>query len=146
MKETSSPLAREAIRRAIDEMKRLRHDAVRAEHILLGLLELTVGSASTALDLEGVDRAEVRRRLKEILPPGTGDVREDGEYPFHPSGVRVLQGSMAELAEGDRLRTAHLLLGILAIDSAPIGGALLAAGVDTASLAARLRSKPERTD
>jgi ATP-dependent Clp protease ATP-binding subunit ClpA len=99
---------------ALEEVVRRGHDAVREEHILLGILGLSAGAASAAMDAVSTNRSTVRHRLEVTLPPNTTRERQ-GEYPYHPSGVGVLEMAVAEALASDasRLTSTHVLLGAL---------------------------------
>src|SRR5690242_21430956 len=68
---------------AQEEAKRLNHDYVGTEHILLGLIALGEGVAAQVLANLGVDLRRVRAEIEKIV--GTGDnVMLLGEIPFTP--------------------------------------------------------------
>ena len=56
---------------AQEEAKRLNHDYVGTEHILLGLIALGEGVAAQVLANLGVDLRRVRSEIEKIV--GTGD-------------------------------------------------------------------------
>src|SRR5438876_9007040 len=66
---------------AQEEAKRLNHDYVGTEHILLGLIALGEGVAAQVLANLGVDLRRVRAEIEKIV--GTGDnVMLLGEIPL----------------------------------------------------------------
>jgi ATP-dependent Clp protease ATP-binding subunit ClpA len=134
----------EVMRRATGELERLGHDSLRAEHILLGVLTVSDGSASAVLDSLGLDRSEVRSRIEALLPRGdrAGPQRE---YPIHASGQAVLEHAMAQARESGTgmVTTARILLGILALDDSPSLHAIAATGVAIPSLRSRLQAHAE---
>jgi len=68
---------------AQEESKRLNHDYVGTEHILLGLMALGEGVAAKVLGTLGVDLRKVRLEVEKLV--GTGDnVMLLGEIPFTP--------------------------------------------------------------
>ena len=147
MQPQTTEVTLDAFRRALVETKRLNHSAVRAEHILLGLLQLGVGSASAALDSCGVDRDVVRRRLEASLP--TAEVAShEGEYPYHPSGAAVLQQLFGAFPVGHTgpITSGRVLLSLLSADSAAINQAFAAAGVAISALAARISEGDEQPE
>ena len=123
------------------EVRRLGHDRVRAEHIFLGVIGISEGSASCILDSMGVDRAVLRQSLEASLPAGEADPGR-GELPYDQTGVAVIEVCMAEVQRtgAARLSTAQVLLGLLTAPGNSTNGALEAAGVSVPELEARLRA------
>jgi ATP-dependent Clp protease ATP-binding subunit ClpC len=75
---------------AQEEAKRLNHDYVGTEHLLLGLIALGEGVAAQVLANLGVDLRRVRSEVEKIV--GTGDnVMLLGEIPFTPRAKKVLE-------------------------------------------------------
>ena len=73
---------------AQEEAKRLNHDYVGTEHILLGLIALGEGVAAQVLANLGVDLRRVRSEIEKIV--GTGDnVMLLGEIPFTPRAKKA---------------------------------------------------------
>ncbi len=90
MNQTPSQPVRSVLEVALEELVARGHESVRAEHLLLGVLGLDVGEASAALDALGVDRSAVRHHLDVMIPSRALRERQ-GEYPYHPTGVAVLE-------------------------------------------------------
>jgi ATP-dependent Clp protease ATP-binding subunit ClpC len=105
--------ARRVVVLAQDEARRLDHDYIGTEHLLLGLLHEGQGVAAQALDGLGVDLAEVRRRVGEII--GRGQHAPSGHIPFTPRSKKVLELSLREALDlgHDYIGTEHILLGIV---------------------------------
>jgi ATP-dependent Clp protease ATP-binding subunit ClpC len=105
--------ARRVVVLAQDEARRLDHDYIGTEHLLLGLLHEGQGVAAQALDGLGVDLAEVRRRVEEII--GRGQHAPSGHIPFTPRAKKVLELSLREALDlgHDYIGTEHILLGIV---------------------------------
>ncbi len=122
------------------------HESIRAEHLLLGVLGLDVGEASAALDALLVDRSAVRHHLDVMIPSQAFRERQ-GEYPYHPTGVAVLEQAMTELrASGvDRLTSAHLLLGAIEAHG-PNSQALENSGVPVDALISELRARAKNPE
>lgn len=99
---------------AQEEAKRLNHDYVGTEHILLGLIALGEGVAAQVLANLGVDLRRIRSEIEKIV--GTGDnVMLLGEIPFTPRAKKVLELAVEE-AQGmahNYVGTEHLLLGLI---------------------------------
>ncbi|MFH2201730.1 MAG: ATP-dependent Clp protease ATP-binding subunit [Elusimicrobiota bacterium] len=99
---------------AQEEAKRLNHDYVGTEHILLGLIALGEGVAAQVLANLGVDLRRVRAEIEKIV--GTGDnVMLLGEIPFTPRAKKVLEYAVEEAQHMGHsyVGTEHLLLGLI---------------------------------
>lgn len=99
---------------AQEEAKRLNHDYVGTEHILLGLVALGEGVAAKILSNIGVDLRKVRAEVEKLV--GTGDnVMLLGEIPFTPRAKKVLELAVEEAQNLGHtyVGTEHLLLGLL---------------------------------
>jgi len=99
---------------AQEEAKRLNHDYVGTEHILLGLIALGEGVAAQVLANLGVDLRRVRSEIEKIV--GTGDnVMLLGEIPFTPRAKKVLEYAVEEAQRMGHsyVGTEHLLLGLI---------------------------------
>ena len=146
MNQTPSEPVRSILDVAVEELVARGHESVRAEHVLLGVLGLSAGEASEALDALGVDRPVVRHHIDVMIPPGALRERQ-GEYPYHPTGVAVLQQAMSEAqASGiDRLTSAHLLLGAIEAHG-PNSVALENSGVPVDTLIGELRARAKNPE
>ncbi|MBL0058353.1 MAG: ATP-dependent Clp protease ATP-binding subunit [Elusimicrobia bacterium] len=99
---------------AQEEAKRLNHDYVGTEHLLLGLIALGEGVAAQVLANLGVDLRRVRAEIEKIV--GTGDnVMLLGEIPFTPRAKKVLELAVEEAQNmgHNYVGTEHLLLGLI---------------------------------
>ena len=99
---------------AQEEAKRLNHDYVGTEHLLLGLIALGEGVAAQVLANLGVDLRRVRTEIEKIV--GTGDnVMLLGEIPFTPRAKKVLELAVEEAQNmgHNYVGTEHLLLGLI---------------------------------
>lgn len=99
---------------AQEEAKRLNHDYVGTEHILLGLVAVSEGVAARVLANIGVDLKKVRQEVEKLV--GTGDnMMLLGEIPFTPRAKKVLELAVEEAQSMGHtyVGTEHLLLGLL---------------------------------
>jgi len=99
---------------AQEEAKRLNHDYVGTEHLLLGLIALGEGVAAQVMTNLGVDQRRVRAEIEKIV--GTGDnVMLLGEIPFTPRAKKVLELAVEEAQNmgHNYVGTEHLLLGLI---------------------------------
>jgi ATP-dependent Clp protease ATP-binding subunit ClpC len=92
--------ARHVVVLAQDEARRLRHNYIGTEHLLLGLLREEEGIAARVLEANRVDVDQARAHVARII--GQGDALETGQIPFTPRAKTVL-----ELALQDALRLSH---------------------------------------
>ena len=106
--------AQKVILVAQEEAKRLNHDYVGTEHILLGLVALGEGVAAQVLSNLGIDLRRVRAEVEKVV--GTGDnIMLLGEIPFSPRAKKVLEFAVEEAGIMGHyyVGTEHILLGLL---------------------------------
>jgi ATP-dependent Clp protease ATP-binding subunit ClpC len=94
-----------------EESRRLGHNFVGTEQILLGLIGEETGIAAKVLRSMGVNLKDARIEVEKIVGRGSGCVAL--EIPFTPGAKRVLEFAQAESAElgHNYIGTEHLLLG-----------------------------------
>ena len=112
MFERYTPSARQVVAFATEEARGLRHSALGAEHLLIGVLLDDVGHGGRALRGLGLTAPAVRDRVAELLPPG--DTATAGLIPFTPRAQQVLARADGE-SRGlghDRVGTEHILLSL----------------------------------
>jgi ATP-dependent Clp protease ATP-binding subunit ClpC len=97
--------ARQAIVLAQDEARRLKHNYIGTEHILLGLLREDEGLAARVLAELGVGIEDVRAHVIAEVGEGHEHVAS-GRIPFTPRAKKVL-----ELALRESLRLGHNYIG-----------------------------------
>ena len=102
-----------AIMLAQEEARRLGHNLVGTEQILLGLIGEGTGVAAKVLAELGVTLQASRTEVEKIIGRGTRSV--SGEIPFTPKVKRVFEQAFAEARqlETNYIGTEHLLLGLL---------------------------------
>jgi Clp amino terminal domain, pathogenicity island component/Fic/DOC family len=105
--------ARRAVILAQDESRRLNHNYLGTEHILLGLIHEGDGVAARALESLGITLEAVRQQVEDIVGRGRQD--PSGHIPFTPRARKVLELSLREAMQLDHLYvgTEHILLGLL---------------------------------
>jgi ATP-dependent Clp protease ATP-binding subunit ClpA len=105
--------ARQTVVLAQEEARDLAHDFIGTEHLLLGLLRESEGTAAVALRLLGVELAGTRAAVAELI--GRGTESPAGNIPFTPRSKKVLELSLREaLALGHNyIGTEHILLGLV---------------------------------
>ncbi|MFN8614317.1 MAG: ATP-dependent Clp protease ATP-binding subunit [Vampirovibrionales bacterium] len=98
---------------AQEEARRLGHNFVGTEQILLGLIGEGTGIAAKVLKGMGVNLKEARAEVEKIIGRGSGFVAV--EIPFTPRAKRVLELSWDEARQlgHNYIGTEHLLLGLI---------------------------------
>jgi len=105
--------ARRAVALAQEEAKRLNHNYIGTEHILLGLIHEGEGVAAKALESLGISLDAVRQQVEEII--GQGHQAPSGHIPFTPRAKKVLELSLRESQQlgHNYIGTEHILLGLI---------------------------------
>ena len=98
---------------AQEEARRLGHNFVGTEQILLGLIGEGTGIGPKVLKAMGVNLKDARVEVEKIIGRGSGFVAV--EIPFTPRAKRVLELSLEEARQlgHNYIGTEHLLLGLI---------------------------------
>ncbi len=106
--------ARTALMLAERYAKRTRQGYVGCEHILLGLVEEGVGTASVVLQENGIDAAKIREMIQEQIAFHTGVLLQDKEK-YSPRAQVVLEDAhgLAARFKSDQTGTEHILLALI---------------------------------
>ena len=116
MYERLTDRARDVIRLARREARKLNHRRVGLEHLLLGLLKEQRGVAANVLKNLAVDLRNGRREVERLIRPGAdGEPVAKSRVPLGPEAKRVIEHAANE-ARGfnhNYIGTEHLLLGLL---------------------------------
>jgi ATP-dependent Clp protease ATP-binding subunit ClpC len=96
-----------------EETRRLGHNLVGTEQILLGLIGEGTGVAAKVLTELGVSLQDARAEVEKII--GRGDRFVPAELPFTPKVKRVFEQALAEARQlgNNYIDTEHILLGLL---------------------------------
>ncbi|GJD22726.1 hypothetical protein RIVM261_076820 [Rivularia sp. IAM M-261] len=102
-----------AIMLAQEEARRLGHNFVGTEQILLGLIGEATGIAAQVLLSMGIKLKPARIEVEKIIGRGSGFV--ESEIPFTPRAKKILEFSVeeADKLEHNYIGTEHLLLGLV---------------------------------
>jgi ATP-dependent Clp protease ATP-binding subunit ClpC len=116
---------------AQEEARRLNHEHVGTEHLLLGLMEEDEGLAARTLTTLGIRPDAVRARVREIVPPNESSPR--GRLQFTPRAKRVLELSLREALalRHNHIGTEHILLGLVGEREGVAAQVLAQLGADT---------------
>lgn len=98
---------------AQEEARRLGHNFVGTEQILLGLIGEGTGIAAKVLNEQGVNLKDVRTEVEKIIGRGSGFTPV--EIPFTPRVKRIFESSLNEARQlgHNYIGTEHLLLGLI---------------------------------
>ena len=130
--------ARRAVILAQDEARKLGHDFVGPEHVLLGLLAVGGGIAAEALESLGISLEQTRDRVQEIV--GHGQNAPAGAIAFTPPARQLPAGALREAQRlgHDYAGTEHLLLALLREGDGVAAQVLAARGADHAQVRERV--------
>jgi ATP-dependent Clp protease ATP-binding subunit ClpA len=114
MYERFTDRARKVMQLANQEARRLHHEYVGTEHILLGLVREGSGVAANVLKNLDIDLNTVRREVEKIVVSGP-DAVTTGNLPQTPRAKKVVEYSTDEARnlKHNYVGTEHILLGLL---------------------------------
>ncbi|MCK9893982.1 Clp protease N-terminal domain-containing protein [Frankia sp. AgB32] len=138
MFERFTAAARQVVVLSQEEARRLDHNYIGTEHLLLGLLHEPDGIAGRALAETPVTLSTARAAV--LAAVGRGKKPLKGHIPFTPRAKKVLEKALQEaLALRTRsIGTEHLLLGLLEINEGLAVTLLRDAAVDVEALRLRV--------
>jgi ATP-dependent Clp protease ATP-binding subunit ClpC len=119
--------ARHVLVLAKDEARRLDHDFIGTEHILLGLMAERDGVAARVLASFGLTLAEIQGTVAAAVQPIPGAGAVVHKPPFTPRAKRALEYALREALQlrHNYIGTEHLLLGVIH-ESDGVGAKVLA--------------------
>jgi len=132
---------------AQEEARRLGHNFVGTEQILLGLIGEGTGIGPKVLKAMGVNLKDARQEVEKIIGRGSGFVAV--EIPFTPRAKRVLELSLEEARQlgHNYIGTEHLLLGLIREGEGVAARVLENLGVDLAKVRSQIiRSLGDNTE
>jgi ATP-dependent Clp protease ATP-binding subunit ClpA len=105
--------ARHVVVLAQEEARRLHHNYIGTEHVLLGLLGEPEGVAARVLEGFGMSLEGTREEVKAII--GTGKKAPSGHIPFTPRAKKTLEYALREAVQLHHtyIGTEHILLGVI---------------------------------
>src|ERR1017187_5598457 len=103
--------ARRVVVLAQEEARRLNHNHIGTEHILLGLIHEGEGVAAASLESLGISLEAVRQQIEGII--GQGRAAPTGGIPYTPRAKKGLELSLREALQlgHNHIGTEHILLG-----------------------------------
>ena len=110
-----TPRLREILALAEQESRRLSHEYVGTEHLLLSLMRHDDGVAATVLHDLAVDPTSVERLIEAVVRRGRTPSPERGPLPFTSRSKKVIELAISEsrMLGHASVGTEHLLLGLL---------------------------------
>ncbi|HTJ72957.1 MAG TPA: Clp protease N-terminal domain-containing protein [Actinospica sp.] len=124
--------ARRIVVQAQEEARRLNHNYIGTEHILLGIIDDGEGVAAKVLESLGISRAELKQQVEEIIGRGAEPVAPEGHLPFTPRAKKLLELSLREALQlsHNYIGTEHILLGAIREGEGVAAQILVSNGVD----------------
>jgi len=119
-----------AVMMAQEESRRLGHNYVGTEMLLVGVVSESSGAAAKVLKKLGVTLKDTRKTVEEMVGRGSGMVSV--EIPFTPAAKRVLSDAVneARTLNSNAIDPAHILLALLKEDGGNAVKILEKLGVD----------------
>jgi ATP-dependent Clp protease ATP-binding subunit ClpC len=126
---------------ARDEVRRLRHDIVTPEHILLAIFREGEGVAAAVLHNLRADPTTLRQQLEALLPAGSIQRDIPSPIPDAPRTTALLAAARAEAAKLDHglLGTEHLLMALTQPPAGAVADVLAGHGVHYANASEMIR-------
>ncbi len=133
--------ARKVVILAKEEARRLNHDYIGTEHLLMGLIKEGEGVAAAVLQNLGLSLDVIRLEVEKLVKPGPSTVIS-GDIPFTPKAKKVIELAMDEARHlgHNYIGTEHLLLGLLREGEGIASQVLLNLGLDLARVRSEIMS------
>ena len=128
--EKFSERARRVLSLAQEEAQRFNHNYIGTEHVLLGVVRETEGSAAIILGNLGVELNKVRSAVEFII--GRGERSAGGEIGLTPRAKKVIELAVDEARRlnSPYIGTEHLLIGLMREGEGVAAGVLESLGVN----------------
>ena len=126
--------ARDVVKLAQVEARRLDHDYIGTEHVLLGLVDVPEDIGAKALAALGVEASAVRAAVERIV--GRGEGAPEGHVPFTPRAKKALELSLREALQlgHNYIGTEHIVLGLIREGKGVAAQVLVELGADLPKL------------
>ncbi|XGV94730.1 MAG: Clp protease N-terminal domain-containing protein [Leptolyngbya sp. BL-A-14] len=98
---------------AQEESRRLGHNFVGTEQILLGLIREGTGTASSVLASLGIHLDEVRSQVEKLIGHGSGNIVAEIPFTARAKSVLELAGEVSVAMNHSYIGTEHLLLSVV---------------------------------
>jgi ATP-dependent Clp protease ATP-binding subunit ClpC len=126
--------ARNAVKQAQEEARRLDHNYIGTEHVLLGLLGEPEGVGAGALAALGVSLQAARADVERIV--GRGEGAPTGHIPFTIGAKKTLELSLREALklQHNYIGTEHIVLGLVREGKGVAARVLVESGADLTAI------------
>ena len=107
--------ARRTMALALMEAKRLNHEYIGTEHILLGLVKEGSGVGANVLKNLSIDLPTVRFEVERLIKAGPSNLVSMGKLPQTPRAKKVIEEAINAARElnHNSVGTEHILLGLI---------------------------------
>ncbi|CAE8632920.1 unnamed protein product [Polarella glacialis] len=135
-----------AVMLAQEESRRLSHNFVGTEMLLVGVVAENTGIAAKVLRKLGVNIKDVRQAVEEIIGKGAGVTQV--EIPFTPAAKRILSESVEEAKKvnSNAIDTAHILLALVKEDGGNATKVLEKLNVDASKIPEAISKELQEKD
>lgn len=135
-----------AVMLAQEESRRLSHNYVGTEMLLVGVINENTGIAAKVLRKLGITLKDARKTVEETIGRGAGGVSV--EIPFTPAAKRVLSNAVEEARQlnSNAIDTAHILLALMKDESGSAGQVLEKLNVDPAKVPEEIKKELEEKE
>ena len=138
MFERFTDIARRLVVLAQEDARRLNHNYIGTEHLLLGIVDQEDSKAARILASFGLNREKAAAAVEEIV--GRGTSTPSGHIPFTPRAKKVLELSLREAMQlnHDYIGSEHILLGLVR-EADGVGAQIIrSAGADLSTVRQRV--------
>ena len=124
-----------SIKAAAKAAKRMQHDCIGSEHLLLGILEEAENVAAKILESHGIQKERIEKLIENSIV-GNGNLATKSKYQYTVMYQKVMEQSKAEAlrTHSDLVGTEHLLLAMIHIPECIAMKVLTSIGIDIQKL------------
>lgn len=128
--------AKETLFLAAEEARRVGHNFIGTEQLLLGLIAYKSSPIKRVFDRARIELESVRLQVDKVIGRGPGHVDEN--IPLTPRVKKVLEDARRQARErkADKIDEGHILLALLSHEEGVFVRILMALEIDTQRLAA----------
>lgn len=140
MSDQYTKAAQASMQAAVKAAKRLKHDCIGSEHLLLGILEETENVAAKVLESNGVQTERISKLIENSII-GTGSLATRSQYKYTVMYKKVMEQSQAEAlrTKCTLIGTEHFVLAMIKIPECIAMKILTSIGIDIQKLYIDLR-------
>lgn len=135
-----------AVMMAQEESRRLGHNYVGTEMLLVGVMAEGASLGAKVLKKLGVNLKDLKKVVEEMIGRGQGQV--SAEIPFTPAAKRVLADGVEEAKQlnSNNIDTAHILLALIKEDGGNATKVLEKLGVDASKVPEEVKKELQEKD